>query len=103
MPSRARLLHVLLCALLGAGLYAAIGLACAALVLAVLGSGPHGYGDLILVAAPMTSTPAGLVLGLIFGVFTAPAAYRRPLLGLLLLSLPMPALALLAILPSGSG
>lgn len=102
MPSRARLLHVLLCALIGAAFYGAVGFVCAAGVLSVVGSGPHGYGDLILVAAPMTSTPAGLVLGAIIGAFTVPGAFRRPLVGLLLFGLPMPALALLAILPTGS-
>ena len=42
------------------------------------------------------SVPAGLVLGAIIGAFTTPGALRRPLLGLLILGLPMPALALLA-------
>jgi hypothetical protein len=79
---RPKIIFVLLAALTGTFLYFVLSLLLAAIILAVTGEGPHGYGVFLYLVLPLYLTPIGLIAGLITSLLTKDLKYKRLILRL---------------------
>jgi hypothetical protein len=77
-----KIIFVLLSALIGTFLYFVLSLLLAAIILAVTGEGPHGYGVFLYLVLPIYLTPIGLIAGLITSLLTKDLKYKRLILRL---------------------
>jgi hypothetical protein len=77
-----KIIFVLLSALIGTVLYFVLSLLLAAIILAVTGEGPHGYGVFLYLVLPLYLTPIGLIAGLITSLLTKDLKYKRLILRL---------------------
>lgn len=92
-----KLIFVLLSALIGAFLYFVLSLLLAAIILAVTGEGPHGYGVFLYLVLPMYLTPLGLIAGLITSLLTEDLKYKKLILRLGLIFITVVAVAALTL------